>query len=235
MAGILRSVFKITIMKSILAGAIAIVAVQFSFAQTVKNVGTFSSLKVYDKIPVVLIPSTSNKVEVNGKKSSDVEVINKNGELKVRMTTTNLLQGDDVKVRVFYDRLNDIQASQGATVSNEGVLEGNKIVLTANEGSSIIMGLKAKTLEVKSNTGGLITLSGHANNQNAIVNTGAKYYGKQLATTTTSVTVNAGGEAEVSATESVDAKTRAGGNITVYGNPADKKTKKIAGGNISFK
>lgn len=41
--------------------------------------------------------------------------------------------------------------------------------------------------------------------------------------------------AEVSATESVDAKTRAGGNITVYGNPADKKTKKIAGGNISFK
>ena len=38
--------------------------------------------------------------------------------------------------------------------------------------------------------------------------------------------VNAGGEAEVSATESVDAKTRAGGNITVYGNPADKKTKK---------
>lgn len=92
MAGILRSAFKITIMKNILAGAIAIVAVQFSFAQTVKNVGTFSSLKVYDKIPVVLIPSTSNKVEVNGKKSSDVEVINKNGELKVRMTTTNLLQ-----------------------------------------------------------------------------------------------------------------------------------------------
>lgn len=119
-----------------------------------------------------------------------------------------------MKVRVFYDRLNDIQASQGATVSNEGVLEGNKIVLTANEGSSIIMGLKAKTLEVKSNTGGLITLSGHANNQNAIVNTGAKYYGKQLATTITSVTVNAGGEAEVSATESVDAKTRAGGNIS---------------------
>ena len=39
--------------------------------------------------------------------------------------------------------------------------------------------------------------------------------------------MNAGGEAEVSATESVDAKTRAGGNITVYGNPADKKTKKL--------
>lgn len=37
MAGILRSAFKITIMKNILAGAIAIVAVQFSFAQTVKT------------------------------------------------------------------------------------------------------------------------------------------------------------------------------------------------------
>ncbi len=235
MARILRSIFKIIIMKNIIAGTIAILAFQFSFSQTVKDVGTFSSLKVYDKIPVVLIPSSSNKVEIDGKKSSDVEVVNKNGELKVRMTTTNLLQGDDVKVKVFYDRLNDIQASQGAMISGEGVLNGNKVALTANEGSTINIGLKAKTLEVKTNTGGQITLSGHSNNQTAIVNTGSKYYAKKLETSTTSVTVNAGGEAEVYATELVDAKTRAGGNITVYGNPADKKTKKFAGGNIWFK
>ncbi|HIC8643314.1 hypothetical protein BAX97_02820 [Elizabethkingia meningoseptica] len=222
-------------MKNIIAGTIAILAFQFSFSQTVKDVGTFSSLKVYDKIPVVLVPSSSNKVEIDGKKSSDVEVVNKNGELKVRMTTTNLLQGDDVKVKVFYDRLNDIQASQGAMISGEGVLNGNKVALTANEGSTINIGLKAKTLEVKTNTGGQITLSGHSNNQTAIVNTGSKYYAKKLETSTTSVTVNAGGEAEVYATELVDAKTRAGGNITVYGNPADKKTKKFAGGNIWFK
>ncbi len=235
MARILRSVFKIIIMKNIIAGTIAILAFQFSFSQTVKDVGTFSSLKVYDKIPVVLVPSSSNKVEIDGKKSSDVEVVNKNGELKVRMTTTNLLQGDDVKVKVFYDRLNDIQASQGAMISGEGVLNGNKVALTANEGSTINIGLKAKTLEVKTNTGGQITLSGHSNNQTAIINTGSKYYAKKLETSTTSVTVNAGGEAEVYATELVDAKTRAGGNITVYGNPADKKTKKFAGGNIWFK
>ncbi|WP_407480761.1 head GIN domain-containing protein [Elizabethkingia meningoseptica] len=222
-------------MKNIIAGTIAILAFQFSFSQTVKDVGTFSSLKVYDKIPVVLVPSSSNKVEIDGKKSSDVEVVNKNGELKVRMTTTNLLQGDDVKVKVFYDRLNDIQASQGAMISGEGVLNGNKVALTANEGSTINIGLKAKTLEVKTNTGGQITLSGHSNNQTAIINTGSKYYAKKLETSTTSVTVNAGGEAEVYATELVDAKTRAGGNITVYGNPADKKTKKFAGGNIWFK
>jgi len=235
MARILRSIFKIIIMKNIIAGTIAILAFQFSFSQTVKDVGTFSSLKVYDKIPVVLVPSSSNKVEIDGKKSSDVEVVNKNGELKVRMTTTNLLQGDDVKVKVFYDRLNDIQASQGAMISGEGVLNGNKVALTANEGSTINIGLKAKTLEVKTNTGGQITLSGHSNNQTAVINTGYKYYAKKLETSTTSVTVNAGGEAEVYVTELVDAKTRAGGNITVYGNPADKKTKKFAGGNIWFK
>ncbi len=235
MARILRSIFKIIIMKNIITGTIAILAFQFSFSQTVKDVGTFSSLKVYDKIPVVLVPSSSNKVEIDGKKSSDVEVVNKNGELKVRMTTTNLLQGDDVKVKVFYDRLNDIQASQGAMISGEGVLNGNKVALTANEGSTINIGLKAKTLEVKTNTGGQITLSGHSNNQTAVINTGSKYYAKKLETSTTSVTVNAGGEAEVYATELVDAKTRAGGNITVYGNPADKKTKKFAGGNIWFK
>lgn len=222
-------------MKSIIAGALALVTVQFSFAQNVKDVGTFSTLKAFDKIPVVLIPSNSNKVEVDGKKANDVQVVNNNGELKIKMTTTKLMQGDDVKVKVFFDRLSDIQASQGSTITSQGAVEGNRLSLTANEGSNINIDVAVKALDVKANTGGQLSVSGSADNQTAVVNTGAKYDGKSLHTATTGITVNAGGDAQVYATESVDAKTRAGGIIRVYGNPSDKKTSKFAGGKIEFK
>jgi len=47
---------------------------QFSFAQS-KNVAAFSSLKVFDKIPVQLVSSSSYKAEVTGSKADDVELV----------------------------------------------------------------------------------------------------------------------------------------------------------------
>ena len=48
----------------------------------------------------------------------------------------------------------------------------------------------------------------------------------------TTVTVNAGGLANVYATDLVDAKTRAGGTITIFGKPKQINEKTVAGGNI---
>ena len=89
---------------------------QFSFAQLSRDVGEFSSLKVYDKITVVIIPSNENKVESSSDDAS-VETVNKNGELKIRMSPAKILQGNQVSVKVYYRNLNDIQASQGSSVS----------------------------------------------------------------------------------------------------------------------
>jgi hypothetical protein len=46
------------------------------------------------------------------------------------------------------------------------------------------------------------------------------------------VTVNAGGEAEIYATDFVDAKTRAGGSILIYGKTKQINEKRVAGGSI---
>ncbi|NAW51445.1 DUF2807 domain-containing protein [Elizabethkingia argentiflava] len=222
-------------MKNVLAGMMAVVAFQVFSAQSTKDVGVFRNLKVYDKIHVDLLPSKTNKVEVGGSNASEVEVINKNGELKLRMSPAYLLQGEGVRVKVFYDRLTNIQANQGASIKGEGTLKAPKLVVGANEGASINMDLSVQMLELKSNTGAHIALSGSADHQIAVVNTGAQYSGRHLKTSTSSITVKAGGNAEVFAAEAIDAKTFVGGNIMVYGNPVDKKTKKIAGGNIQFK
>ncbi|MBF8457060.1 DUF2807 domain-containing protein [Kaistella sp. G5-32] len=215
-------------------GSFLILASQFYFAQSTRNVGDFSSLKVYDKITVVLIHSDENKVETAGD-NADLETVNKNGELKIRMAPTKIMQGDQVSVKVFYKNLNDIQASQGSIISSKDEVEGTMLSLTSNEGSKVNLAVNAKTLNAKMNSGGEITVSGNADHQDILVNSGAKYLGKNIESQSASVTTNAGGFAEVNVSDSVNATTRAGGVIDVYGDPNDRQVKNVIGGKINFK
>ncbi|HPW89233.1 MAG TPA: head GIN domain-containing protein [Kaistella chaponensis] len=217
-----------------LFGGFLFIFSQFFFAQSARNVGDFSSLKVYDKISVVLIHSTENKVETD-RENADLETVNKNGELKIRMAPAKILQGNQVSVKVFYKNLNDIQASQGSVISAEGEVESNMLSLTSNEGSSINIAVNSKTLSAKLNSGGEITVTGNAGHQEILVNSGAKFLGKNIESESASVTTNAGGFAEVNVTDSVNATTRAGGVIDIYGDPNDRKVKNVIGGKINFK
>lgn len=216
---------------TILAVAVTLVS-QFSFAQS-KSVAAFTSLKVFDRIPVQLIPSSEYKAEVSGSKADDIEFVNSGNELKVRMKTLQLLQGDDVKVVLYYKNINSIQASQGAVITADNI-KASKLEVTSNEGSQIDLNVDTAVLEGKVNTGGMLKLSGESDSQSVVVNTGGQYDGQNLKTSITSITTNAGGQASVYASKSVDATTRAGGVIDVYGNPATKNDKKVVGGKINY-
>ena len=65
-----------------------------------------------------------------------------------------------------------------------------------------------------------------------LVNSGGVYEAEKLTTNQTVITSNAGGEADVYATDLVDAKVRAGGDITIYGKPKQINQKIVAGGSI---
>lgn len=218
--------------KTITAIAVGL-AIQFSWAQS-KSVGAFTSLKVFDKIPVQLVQSSDYKAEISGSNASNVEFVNSGNELKVRMVTSKLLQGDDTKIVLYYKNINSIQASQGARISSKDVVKATKLSLVSNEGSNIDLTIGVSSLDVKVNTGGIMTLSGNTNTQDVVVNTGAKYNAKSLESEIASVTTNAGGEAEIFASKSVSAKTRAGGVIDIYGNPKERNDKKVIGGKINY-
>ena len=220
-------------MKKVL-GSFLILAFQLSFAQSVRNVGSFTSLKVYNKLNVKLIESNENKVETETE-DAEVETINKNGELKIKLSPAKILQGGSISVKVYYQKINDIQASQGSSVSSSETWKANMVSLTANEGSKVNVGVDTGKLTVKTNSGGEIVVTGTADYQDIVVNSGGKFYGQNLDSKNATITANAGGIAEVYATESVDAKTRAGGTIDVYGDPNDRKYKNVIGGKINFK
>lgn len=206
------------------------------WAQDVQqNLGDFDEIEVFDKLKVKLIPSHKNSIEISGAKSENVQIVQKNNLLKLRMNLENFLQGDqNNSIIVYYKTLRRISASEGAQITSTETIDINKLSLEAKEGASIDLDIQVNTLEVKTNTGAGISLTGTTNYQSVICNTKGYYNGQELEASEIEVTVNAGGEAHVFATELVNAKTRAGGNIYIYGQPKVKQ-QTIAGGKIHIK
>ena len=65
-----------------------------------------------------------------------------------------------------------------------------------------------------------------------MLNTGGIFDGRDLRSATLEVKISAGGEADVFASERVDINVRAGGDVTVYGQPQQVNKKTFAGGRV---
>ncbi|WP_374541649.1 head GIN domain-containing protein [Flavobacterium sp.] len=220
-------------MKSSFFNFLAFLAFSTSFAQTEKNVGDFTKVTAFDQIDVTLVPGNENKVILTGANSNVVELINKNGELKVRMPLGKMLSGDDVTATVYFKKIDAVEANEGSRVVSKETIQSIDFDIITKEGSEVsLQNLQADKLTVRTSAGSIVTVKGTVKNQDVLANSGAKYDGQDCKTQQTTVTVNAGGMAEVNATDLVDAKTRAGGTITIHGKPKQINQKKIAGGTI---
>jgi hypothetical protein len=210
-----------------------ILATSSLFAQKViKNPGEFTSVKVFDQISVQLIPSDESKVEISGNRAEEVEVINKNGELKIRMPFGKLLQGETIEATVYYQKLQTVEASEGSYVNSETPIKSITFWLSAKEGAEIKIVLDVQKANIKLNSGGKIRLTGTTENQDIAITSGGELKAKEFSSKQTKVSVSAGGEAEVYATDLVDAKVNAGGDIYIYGSPKQINQKTVLGGNI---
>lgn len=203
-----------------------------TFAQVEKNVGEFTKVTSFDQIDVLLVEGNEYKVILSGADSDQVELVNKNGELKIRMPLTKMLTGDNVSATVYYTKLEAIEANEGSRISSEDIFTTTAFDVIAKEGSQIKIKLDVSRLSLRVANGSVVNVQGKATNQDIIVNSGGIYEAKKLLTNQTVITTNAGGEADIYATELVDAKVRAGGDITVYGNPKQLNQKIIAGGKV---
>lgn len=209
---------------------------QLLTAQIDKNLGDFTAVKAFDQIDVLLVKSDQNKISIKGSRANDVEVVTKNNELKIRMKLSKLLQGEDVSVTVYYTQpITLVEASEGARIASQDTFKATAFELNSKEGSEIKLNLDVKKLVSVASSGGILDISGQAATHDVILKAGGIFKGRELVTEQTAVTVNAGGEADVYATELVDAKTRAGGEINVYGNPKQVNKTNTIGGEINIK
>lgn len=197
-----------------------------------KNIGEFHTLKVFDRIEVELIKSDVNKLFVNSEFDKKLDILNKNGILKIRTDFDKILSGQDVKILLYYKSINIIDVNEGGKVYSKDIIDQFEIELNTQEGGMLDLILDTKFSSIKSYTGGQINLSGKTKKANIIVNTGGKCNAKDLISQDSKTTVLTGGEIKINSFNSNISKITGGGNIYVYGNPKNIDKKTTFGGKI---
>lgn len=206
---------------------------QLNYSQTTINLGDFDKIKVFDQLNVTLIPSTENKIEVTGTNQANVEIVNRNSLLKIRISLTKILEDNkNLKVNLYFKNIQSIDANEGSMVSCKTVFKQTTMELSVQEGAMIEAELDVDNATAKLNSGGIINLFGKAATQKATITSGGILNAKNLETSQTNVSITAGGSADVNAITFVEAKVNAGGTITIFGKPKQIKQQAFAGGTI---
>jgi len=209
-----------------------VVLAQFSFAQTTIVLKDFDDVKVFDKLGVTLIASNETKAVITGTEQSKVEIVNKNGLLKIRMPLTKMMSGDEAKVTLYFKQIHTIDANEGSVVTCADTFKQTSLDLSTQEGAKISVALDVDKTTIKAFSGGIVTATGKAVTQLASINSGGILKATGLETSQTTVSISAGGSADVNATTLVDAKVKMGGTIFIYGNPKEIKQETLMGGSI---
>ena len=209
---------------------------QLNYGQIAINLGDFDEVKVFDQLNVTLISSNENKIVITGTNQSNVETVNRNGLLKIRISLTKILEDNkDLKVTLYFKKIESIDANEGSIVYCKETFKQIAMDLSAQEGARIEAVLDVDRTSISAYSGGIINLSGKAVTQKVSINSGGILKAKDLVTSQTTIIISAGGNAEINATTFVDAKVNAGGNIYIYGKPKQIKQKELAGGKITQK
>ncbi|WP_275315137.1 head GIN domain-containing protein [Tenacibaculum bernardetii] len=198
-----------------------------------KQLGEFSTVKVYNGIDLELVKSDENKIIVTGEKTDKVSIKNKNNTLKIALNFPETTADGKVKITLYYaSLLETIDANEGATITGKKI-EQSQIEIKAQEGAFINMVVDVKHLMVKSVSGAVIKLSGTTKNQTVEANLGGIYHGYNLIVSDLNyVRAGSGSKVEVQAGETLDAKVSFGGSIFYKGTPEVFKDKKVIGGVI---
>lgn len=202
--------------------------------ETTIDLENYTKLKVYDQIGVTLVKSSSNKAVISGDDQDQVDIVNKKGELKVKMRMGKMLSGKHTDVILYHTQdLEGLDVNEGAKLSSKDVLGDKYLKLSAQEGGEIELEVNAQNIESKAITGGIIKVSGSATVQKIEINSGGSFDGRNLSNDQTTVNVLAGGNASVNSKKMVDAHVTAGGSIDIYGKPEKVDQDKSLGGTIT--
>lgn len=208
-----------------------LVCPSLSSAQVHRNLGDFSEIRVADRITLHLVPGNENQLEITGEEADNVIVNNRQGNLRIRMKTARFMRGEQIKATLYYKRIDKLTATNGALITADQDLQVTSLILTANKGGEIDLGLQSKTLSVKATSGATVQLSGNTDHLQADINSGGTIESQNLTAKNATVSISAGGEMEIRVLDAVDAQINLGGNIYIYGNP--EITEKItAGGKV---
>lgn len=205
-----------------------------SAQQTItKNIGDFSTLKVYRGIQVELIASNEQKIEISGDKADKVTIRNNNNTLKISLKISGLLENGEVFVKLFYNKdIAIIDANEGATITGKNIKQ-ESLEVKVQERAFINLVIAVKYLTIKSISGGIIKITGTSTTQTVDADLYGVYHGfGLLVKDLTKITSGTGARVEVSPGKTLKASVSFGGTVFYKGETNLIQHKKVAGGII---
>ncbi|MBR9855985.1 MAG: DUF2807 domain-containing protein [Algicola sp.] len=202
-------------------------------ATVTQDLQKFTEVKGFDGISINLIKSNENKAVITGANTKNVAIVNNDGVLKIRMEIVKIFSGYRTYVDLYHsEELVVIDVNEDARISSDDTYIQDVLELKAQEGGELEINCEVDQLLIKSISGGEIFVGGFSNTQDVIINTGGSYHGKTFKTKFTTISVNAGGNAEIYASDYVKANVKAGGEVLVYGDPKKMDEHTLFGGKI---
>lgn len=202
-------------------------------ATVTQNLQKFTEVKGFDGISINLIKSNENKAVITGANTDNVVIVNNDGVLKIRMEIIKIFSGYRTYVDLYHsEELVVIDVNEDARISSDDTYIQEVLELKAQEGGKLEINCEVDQLLIKAVSGGEIFAGGFSNNQDVIINTGGTYNGRTFKTKFTTISVNAGGNAEIFASNYVKANVKAGGEVLVYGDPKTMDEHTLFGGKI---
>lgn len=195
----------------------------------------FTELQVYDRISVTLVKGEDNKIEIPLEHKKDLSITENDARLRLKMCSGESVLNSTLSLKLYYtEALSIIDAKKNSRIISTGLVIGTDLAIEAQDASTITLNIAYNNVSAKSTSGSEIKLSGTSTNQEVMINTGGKLFNKGLKTKNSTVIVLSGGSAEVYTSEAVIAKVKAGGSITVYGNPKSVDKDDTFGGKIAI-
>lgn len=157
---------------AVLTVAISVTAPAFANAKEAKKVTVLSEVKSFNKlnvagnVEVILVQSPNQKVQVyDNYYAKNALVQEKNGELRI-----SSFEKETLTVVVYANQLNEITASDNATVKTSGKFSALSLEVTLKDQSKVNLNTNTIDLFAKVNGKSSLTLSGNTTDYNAVLN-----------------------------------------------------------------
>jgi len=206
------------------------------WAQGEKTLQPFTNLTAEDGISLVLIQGSEYKLQVKGVTIDQLIIDQSSGVLTVKPKTKTLFSGYKIFIEVTYTgTLGVVEAKNDALVKINSPLKQTRIQLKAQDNGRVEAELDLEQLLVRATFGGTVEAKGTAKNQDIVLLTSGTFLGKAFKTGFTTLSVSAGGHAEVVAKDYLKASVKAGGTVLVFGKPTQVEQSTLFGGTIEIK
>lgn len=192
-----------------------------------------TSIEVSNGLEVIVQQdqNAAMKIEADDNLHEHIKTEIENGKLKI-YADVNIRNAKAKKVYIKIPKIDAIETSSGASISNSKELEGQNIALSASSGSEMNLKLNYVSVNCDSSSGSEIILSGKADDLKTESSSGSSIDATNLIAKAANSDSSSGSSTDVNVSETLTAEASSGSSVSYQNEPKTIHKKTSSGGSV---